>query len=85
MQTATLAVYPHEAAVLALADLNATLRLTLRSSRDTNHAEAADAFVLDAPAIARSDAPAPVAAPAAQAAPRKTRPGIQIIDGDRIQ
>jgi pilus assembly protein CpaB len=89
VQTATLAVLPREAAILALADLNATLRLTLRSPRETNRSEAPDAFVLDAPAVARvAAAPAPVAAPAAPvaAAPRKAAPhGIPFIDGDQVR
>jgi pilus assembly protein CpaB len=86
VQTATLAVYPREAAVLALADLNATLRLTLRSPRETNQVEAPDAFVLDTGSLARTGGvSAPVVAPVAASPPRKAPAGIQIIDGDRIQ
>jgi Flp pilus assembly protein CpaB len=86
VQTATLAVLPHEAAVLALADLNATLRLTLRSPHETNHSQAEDPFVLDAPVVAHlAAAPAPVRAPAPASAPRKAPAGIQIIDGDQVR
>jgi pilus assembly protein CpaB len=84
VQTATLAVLPHEAAVLALADLNATLRLALRSPHETNHSQADDAFVLDPPVVAHvAIAPAPVRAPAAP--PRKVSAGIQIIEGDQVR
>jgi pilus assembly protein CpaB len=88
VQTATLAVLPHEAAILALADLNATLRLTLRSQHETNHSEAADAFVLSAPAESHiAAAPAAVSAPvAAVAAPVAKKPaGISFIDGDQVR
>lgn len=87
VQTATLAVYPHEAAVLALADLNATLRLTLRSPRDGNDSAAPDAFVLDAAAAGPVGAAlaVPIAARTAQAPPSRPHAGIQIIDGDHIQ
>ena len=87
IQTATLAVTPHEASTLALADLNATLRLDLRSPRESSHAETGDAFVMSAPVerVAVS-APAPAAAaPAPVAAPvRHTAPGIPMIDGDQV-
>jgi pilus assembly protein CpaB len=89
VQTATLAVLPREAAVLALADLNSTLRLTLRSQRESNHIEAADPFVLSAPTEVRiAAAPAAVAAPVARptAAPvHKAPAGIPFIDGDQVR
>jgi pilus assembly protein CpaB len=88
VQTATLAVLPHEAAILALADLNATLRLTLRSQHESNHSEAADAFVLSAPAATAITAAAPaaiVARPVAAAPQRKAPAGIPFIDGDQLR
>jgi pilus assembly protein CpaB len=88
VQTATLAVLPHEAAILALADLNATLRLTLRSQHESNHPEAADAFVLSAPAapvITAAPPAAIVARPVAAAPQRKAPAGIPFIDGDQLR
>jgi pilus assembly protein CpaB len=85
IQTATLAVRPREAAVLALADLNATLRLALRSPHETNHSEAADAFVLAAPVVAATTATAPIRVSAPAAPPHKAPAGIQIIDGDQVR
>jgi pilus assembly protein CpaB len=88
VQTATLAVLPREAAILALADLNSTLRLTLRAQREPNKPEKADDFVLAAPAVSVTRvaaAPAPVAAAAAPAPARKSAPGITFIDGDHVR
>lgn len=88
IQTATFAIAPAEAKTLALADLNATLRLALRSPRDSGHSESGDAFVLSpshdvrpvsAPLAAAPAAPVHVAAPA-----RPVQAGIPIIDGDRV-
>jgi pilus assembly protein CpaB len=89
IQTATLAVNPREARVLALADLNATLRLDLRSPRESNRAEAGDAFVISAAPerVAAAAAPAaPAPAPARVPVPvrRPTKPGISMIDGDQV-
>jgi pilus assembly protein CpaB len=86
VQTATLAVLPREAAILALADLNATLRLTLRSQHEPNRPQAADTFVLSAPAVTRlASAPAALPAPAAPVAQKKSAPGILFIDGDHVR
>jgi pilus assembly protein CpaB len=90
VETATLALTPSEAKLIALADLNATLRLALRSSKDVRTHGIADAFDLEpmaAPAAAAPHAaPAPAAAaPAKPAAPRAvTSPpaGPPVIDGD---
>jgi pilus assembly protein CpaB len=86
VQTATLAVLPREAKVLALADLNATLRLALRSPRESNITQAPDDFVLAAPAQPPAvAAPAPVTVHAAVAPPaRKAPSGIPMIDGDQV-
>ena len=87
IQTATLAVRPEEAKILALADLNATLRLTLRSPRESSKGETNDAFVLAPPPqtasaiVSAPAAPAPVAAVAH--APKKPA-GIPYIDGDVV-
>jgi pilus assembly protein CpaB len=85
VQTATLAVLPAEAKLLALADLNATLRLSLRSQHESNVAQTGDAFVLAAPmeAHAAPAAPAP-AAPRVIAVQRKAPAGIPMIDGDQV-
>jgi pilus assembly protein CpaB len=85
VQTATLAVLPAEAKLLALADLNATLRLTLRSQHESNIAQAGDPFVLAAPVETRAApaAPAP-AAPRVIAVQRKAPAGIPMIDGDQV-
>jgi pilus assembly protein CpaB len=83
IQTATLAVLPGEAKTLALADLNATLRLSLRSQHDLGGNGPADAFVLDAPAPVEEHVAAAPAAPAV-VAPKPVRHGIPLIDGDRF-
>jgi pilus assembly protein CpaB len=86
IETATLAVLPEEARILALADLNATLRLSLRSPREKGNAPP-DAFILDAPVDARAmpSAAAPVVAAAPAPAPaRPAAHGIPLIDGDQV-
>jgi Flp pilus assembly protein CpaB len=97
-QTASLAVTPDQAKLLTLVDLNATLRLALRSPSDgSHHATIGEKLDLtqpisQAPRVAQA-APAPAAAPpaapvaaapapAAHAAPRYTGP--QIIQGDKV-
>ncbi len=90
VETATLSVTPKEAKILALADLNATLRLALRSIKDSRRTESADPFVIEtaAPAAvpAAAVAAAPVSAappkPAASAAPKPMGPPL--IDGDHF-
>ena len=87
VDTATLSVTPDEAKTLALADLNATLRLDLRSPKDVNHGEKADKLVLDGgPVAAAAPAPAagPATPPAAAPASKILRTGILIIDGDQV-
>ena len=86
VQTATLAVLPTEAKVLALADLNATLRLALRSPRESNASQPADDFVLAAPSEPRAaPAPAPITVHASVPAPQHKAPsGIPLIDGDQV-
>jgi pilus assembly protein CpaB len=94
--TATLEVTPKQADLLALADINTTLRLALRSPRENLRSQPTEAISLappgkpvSAPQIAPPVAapkPAPLAAaPAAPAAltpkPRPTSP-VVVIDGD---
>jgi pilus assembly protein CpaB len=88
VETATLALTPSEAKLIALADLNATLRLALRSSKDVRTQGIADAFTIAPaaePVAAPRSAPAASAAPAVRAEPRPAAavpPGPPIIDGD---
>lgn len=92
--TATLEVTPKQADLLAMADVNTTLRLALRSPREPIASMPTEAIHFAepqqqqqaAPAVATVAMPAPAAPaqqqPAAQkpAAPR----GVPIIDGDRL-
>lgn len=92
--TVTLEVTPRQADLLAMADENTTLRLALRSPRESLASEPTEALRFpnnETPEQRVAAAPAPAAAPAAapaQPAPRRaTLPvehGILIIDGDRI-
>ena len=84
--TATLQVTPKQADLLALADVNTTLRLALRQPKDTGGA-AVDLLVLPAPPLPRTNTPA--RAPAASiprpvAAPKRIGPIVEIIGGDQI-
>lgn len=85
--TATLEVTPQQADLLTLADVNATLRLALRSPKDTARREPAETISFAAPRP-----PAPAAAPPAKAAPapppaaraprpRPTSP-VVVVEGD---
>jgi len=83
--TATLGVTPQQADLLAMADINATLRLALRSPEEPANSLPPEHFELtpNAPAAAIPPiaAPAvPVPAPAA-AQPAAVHPGIPVIDG----
>jgi pilus assembly protein CpaB len=86
VETATLSVTPKEAKILALADLNATLRLALRSVKDIHHNEAAEPFTIptpDAVVVAPSlPTTSVVPHPATFSAPKRTGPPL--IDGDRF-
>lgn len=85
--TVTLEVTPSQADLLAMADVNATLRLALRSPRETVNSlrpealrfpqEAPPQMAVAAPAAApRALAPDPPAAPV-----RAARSGVEVIDG----
>ena len=93
--TVTLEVTPQQANLLAMADQNATLRLSLRSPREPSNSQPTQAltFAAQQPAVQpAAPAPAPAApvpvaqapAPAPVAAPAPQSRGIMIIDGDRI-
>ena len=89
--TATLAVYPQQANLLALADVYATLRLALRSPNEGARAYPSEPieFGSNQPAAAPPVQMAPMmAAPAPAPAPVQAKPaapqGVPIIEGDRI-
>ncbi len=89
--TATLEVTPAQANLLALADVNAVLRLALRSPDEPVHSLPAEpiSFANPAPAIAPPAAAAARLAPPAPAAPvvpvgHLRPPGPTIIDGDKV-
>jgi pilus assembly protein CpaB len=90
--TATLEVTPKQADLLALADINTTLRLALRSPRENLHSQPTEAISLappgkpvSAPQIAPPAVPKlpPVAVAPVAAAPKpKPTSPVQVIDGD---
>lgn len=96
--TVTLAVTPRQADLLTLADINATLRLALRSPRENPRSEPVEALDLQglpvpqpiqaapapAPALAMIQPQAPVAKadPPARIPARHT--GVTIIEGDQV-
>jgi pilus assembly protein CpaB len=85
LTTATLQVTPQQADLLALADVNTTLRLDLRQPKEPGGRVAGDLLVLTAPPLPRTNAPA-ASAPAAlrtRPAPRRAN-AVQVIDGDRV-
>ncbi|GAC1357893.1 MAG: hypothetical protein NVSMB31_18320 [Vulcanimicrobiaceae bacterium] len=97
--TVTLAVTPAQANLITLADLNATLRLALRSPRESTRSQPVEALNLQGIPVfqpmAPAAAPAPAAPPAATlaaapappaAAPPKAirRSGVMVINGDQI-
>ena len=87
--TATLEVTPKQADLLAMADVNTTLRLSLRSPREPIASLDTESLQF---ATAQAPAPATVAAaPASRSVdprplPRhsRVRPSVTIIDGDRV-
>jgi pilus assembly protein CpaB len=87
IDTATLAVSPKEAKILALADLNSTLRLALRSVKDNRAHDVAEPFAAPTP---NENTFNTVAAAPAQSAPRPAgsstpkHNGPPLIDGDRF-
>ena len=97
MRSVTLSVSPAQAKTLAVADLNATLRLALRPPGEPTRSEATDAFVMPSAGngpIAPVPVAAPIQAPPAPApavpappAPAAHQPndGVEYILGDRVQ
>jgi pilus assembly protein CpaB len=94
-QTATLAVAPAQAKLLALVDLNATLRLALRAPGDEKMRKPMTGEPIDlsmpappqarmAAAPAAAQAPAAPATPKAVAAAKTVYNGPQVIDGDKV-
>ncbi len=89
IETATLAVTPKEAKTIALADLNATLRLALRSVKDSRRTEKEEPFALPTsdPITAAAAAPAVAAGPTAPQPAKSSAPrrmGPPLIDGDHF-
>lgn len=74
--TVTLAVTPQQADLLASADLNAQLRLALRSPNERANSEPVESLVYPQAAIAKA-APAPT--------PPSLHPGVLVINGDVAQ
>jgi pilus assembly protein CpaB len=85
-RSVTLEVTPSQADLLAMADLNTTLRLALRPKGDRSGST--QPIVFASTVFAGPPAGAPAAAPAAPAAPRPARPQwnspVQVIDGDQV-
>lgn len=89
--TVTLEVSPHQADILAWADTNATLRLALRSPRESIRAEPIEALTITGNTVAAAPppvAPAPAAFPMAPA-PRdppvhRFLSPVELIIGDQI-
>jgi pilus assembly protein CpaB len=90
VETATLSVTPAEAKIIALADLNATLRLALRSIKDLRTKEAAEPFTFPSPDAVTAQAitpavPVPVSSsPHTVNSPAPKRNGPPLIDGDQF-
>lgn len=89
--TVTLEVTSRQADLLASADANTTLRLALRSPRESLNSEPTESLTFPIAQVAAAPAPAqPAAAPAPAPAPPPVRPAapehgnIMIIDGDRV-
>jgi pilus assembly protein CpaB len=95
-RSVTLQVSAEQAKVLAVADMNSTLRLALRPPGEPLRSEPVDAFAM--PSVQSAPAPMPAAPaiaqqPPAAAAPPKADPppahsigsGVQFILGDRVE
>ncbi len=83
--TVTLGVSVQQANLLTVADLNTTLRLALRSPNEPLRAEPAESidFQDETPAPRPVNSPVP-APPVVASAPKKERPSVTIVDGDRL-
>jgi pilus assembly protein CpaB len=83
VRTVTLEVTPTQADTLAMSDINATLRLALRSPRDTNALMAED---INFPTTQVGSGPAPATGGPVRRAdpPRRFISPVVVIDGDHI-
>jgi pilus assembly protein CpaB len=95
LTTVTLALTPNQVDLLAAADLNTTLRLALRSPKESVRAFPAEPLPpgpaerpAPAPVVVQQPAPPPTAVAQTQAQPRAIVPprtgGVQLIDGDHL-
>jgi pilus assembly protein CpaB len=85
--TVTLGVSVQQASLLTVADLNTTLRLALRSPNEPLHAESADTIDFQDETPVTKNVPPPVAPappPVVAAVPKKERPSVTIVDGDKL-
>lgn len=82
--TATLEVTPQQAQLLALADVNTTLRLDLRKPDEPTGSRPPDHLVLSAPPALVTHTVAAPAAPRAVRRPPVGQPAVVVIDGDRV-
>jgi pilus assembly protein CpaB len=86
--TATLELTPQQAALLTLIDLNATIRLDLRSPGDAGpHPMLGEPLDLSSVVAAPRPAPAPAAAPVAPVPIQRLPPmppPVQVINGDKV-
>ncbi|MDQ2871879.1 MAG: RcpC/CpaB family pilus assembly protein, partial [Candidatus Eremiobacteraeota bacterium] len=94
-RTVTLEVTPHQADLLAMADLNSTLRLALRSPQEPARSQSAERLVFatqtQSVSVSQPRMPEPVrlAAPPPQqpqrpVVRRNPSSAVMVIDGDRI-
>jgi pilus assembly protein CpaB len=90
LTTVTLALTPPQVDLLAVADINTTLRLALRSPKESIRAYPPEPLVLGVPAApaapvaARPMVPPPPPPPRRQRDAAVTHPRVEIIDGDRV-
>ncbi len=86
ISTATLQVTPKQADLLALADVNTTLRLALREPKERTGAAAVDTLILTAPPVPASGGKAVAPATVGRPALRPARPSrfVEVIDGDQV-
>jgi pilus assembly protein CpaB len=90
--TVTLEVTPHQADLLAAADLDTTLRLALRSPREPLNSEPTESLEFPVTQVAAAPAPRPaapaagtaLAAPPVRAGDPPQHGNVMIIDGDHV-
>jgi pilus assembly protein CpaB len=86
LATATLQVTPSQADLLALADVNTTLRLALRQPKELTGSAPLDRLVLSGLPMPRSNAPAGNRPPALPrpAGPQRPKSAVELIEGDHL-